>query len=328
MSAKRILGIATVIVVFVAIGLFTWRPWVGSSSQQAQTIRVGYLPIAAGLPLYVALEEGYFEEAGFNIELSRFSSSNELANAGTAGRLDAMMPCALNVHFDIGIVSGTHHQLFGVNMYSDQAPHIVDYLLVRPDAGITSVADLKGKRIAAFPGSVTKIFVEGILRDHGVEPSEYTYIEMGPGNWQAALSSGSVDAASVMEPQAGQIIADGVATVLVEGFFAKLMPNVPLSGHWVTASFASSENEENVKRFVEVFDRAVDFIRANPDSAKAHYLTYTGLREELLSSMQLNDWSKSTEIDLEKIQQFADILAESGAIQENIDASNHVYSAN
>ena len=37
-------------------------------AQSAPKIRVGYWPIAAGLPFYVAIEKGFFKEAGLDVE--------------------------------------------------------------------------------------------------------------------------------------------------------------------------------------------------------------------------------------------------------------------
>lgn len=185
-----------------------------SDQNHLEKVRIGYLPIAAGLPLFVALEKGYFQEAGFDPELHRFASSNDLGTAGAADQIEALMPFALNAAFDIGAVSGIHHRLFGINIYSDQPPHIVDSLVIRRGLQISSLADIRGKRVGAFPGSVTKIFVENILAANGVKPGEYTYLELGPKDWQAALTAGSVDVASVMEPQLSQITADGAEPYL------------------------------------------------------------------------------------------------------------------
>jgi NitT/TauT family transport system substrate-binding protein len=328
MQAKyKVLGaVALLFVALVALFLFTQNNnKQNPPSAQRTPVTIGYLPIAAGLPLFVAVEHGFFNEAGFDVTLTRFSSSNELGNAGASGRVDAMMPYALNVAFDIGNVSGQHAKLFGVNTYSDKPPHIVDYFVVGPNSGITKLADLRGKTIGAFPGSVTRIFVEYVLRQAGISPEEYTYVELSPPDWQPALLSGRIDAASVMEPQYSQIIADGAAKNLMDGLFAKVMPDVPLSGHWLSARFADNTDKQKLAAFVGAYDRAVDFIRQNPEDAKRAYKNYIPLREDLLPKLQLNKWTKSSEVDPAVIQQFADLLSKNGAIQAPIKAADYVY---
>ena len=40
-----------------------------SLAQSAPKLRVGYWPVAAGLPFFAAVEKGYFKEAGIDVEL-------------------------------------------------------------------------------------------------------------------------------------------------------------------------------------------------------------------------------------------------------------------
>lgn len=289
-------------------------------------VRIGYLPIAAGLPLFVAVDNGYFKEAGFDVELTRFASSNDLGTAATTGQVDALMPFALNAGFDIGAASGKRHKLFGLNIYSDQVPHIVDYMVARQGSGIKTLADLRGRKVAGFPGSVTRIFVENILEQNGVKPGEYTYVALAPPEWLAALESGAVDAASVMEPQASLITSQGVATVVIPGFFAKLMPDVPLSGHWLSAQFVENHDVAVSARFAEVYDRAVDYIRSNPNDAKQSYTMHLGIEQSALLNIQLNHWVKAAELQSAQVKPFADLLWTKHAIQAKVNVSDYILS--
>ena len=299
---------------------------VTNTEPRTTPVRIGYLPIAAGLPLFVAMEEEFFTDAGFDVELFRFGSSNDLGIAASTGEVDALMPFALNAGFDIGVASGITHQLFGYNLYSDQPPHIVDYLVARADSGITSLADLEGARVGGFPGSVTKLFIDHILMREGLSPDDYTYTQLGPQDWLPALESASVDVLSVMEPQASIIMSRNVAYPLVNGFFAKLVPDVPLFGHWLAHRFEAEASTEVAARFVGVFRRAVDFIRTTPDAAKRHYLSYIAVEEADLAAIQLNDWRTLSELDAAAVQSFADLMADADAIQGSVEASDYILS--
>lgn len=83
------------------------------------------------------------------------------------------------------------------------------------------------------------------------------------------------------------------------------MPNVPLSGHWLTANYVKGHTQEEIRRFVSVYDRAVDFIRADPEGAKLIYPKYTPIREDLLPQISLNIWRKSEEINPSEIQSYS-----------------------
>ena len=47
-----------------------------SFAQAAPKLRMGYWPVAAGLPFFAAVEKGYFKEAGVEVEPLKFSSDD------------------------------------------------------------------------------------------------------------------------------------------------------------------------------------------------------------------------------------------------------------
>ena len=57
-------------------------------AQSGPKIRVGYWPIAAGLPFYAAVELGYFKEAGINVEAVRFAGAQQIMEGMLADRVD------------------------------------------------------------------------------------------------------------------------------------------------------------------------------------------------------------------------------------------------
>jgi len=44
---------------------------------QAVKLRVGYWPVAAGLPFFAAVEKGYFKEAGVEVEPIKFAGAQQ-----------------------------------------------------------------------------------------------------------------------------------------------------------------------------------------------------------------------------------------------------------
>lgn len=287
-------------------------------------VRIGYVPIAVALPLFVAVDNGYFAERGIDVELMRINTSNDLGTAGTLGRVDFMMPCALNVIFDIAELSHARHRLFGLNVYSDQPPNIADYLLVSTASPIKSTSDLKGARIAGHPGSATALVIKLILERYGIGEGDYTFVPLQPAEWGPALTGGSVDAVAALEPTASQLMATGEVRAVVEGFYAKLMPDLPLSGWWVSEAFAKEENKAVVRAVVDGFRDAVAYIEAYPDSAKQHFANYVAISDAALPGMQLNKWLTPETIDVEAVQRMADLFASNGVIQGPVVADSFI----
>ena len=57
-------------------------------AQAAPKIRIGYWPIAAGLPFFAAVEKGYFKEAGLDVEPLKFAGAQQVMEAMLSGRSD------------------------------------------------------------------------------------------------------------------------------------------------------------------------------------------------------------------------------------------------
>jgi NitT/TauT family transport system substrate-binding protein len=283
------------------------------------TARIGYVPIAVALPLFVAVDKGYFTEAGVDVELVRITTSNDLGTAGTLGRVDFMMPCALNVVFDIANATGVKHRLFGLNIYSDEPPHVADYLLVPTTSPIQRVSQLRGKRIAGHPGSATQTVIKLIMAKEGIGESDYTFVPLQPQEWGPALSSGTIDAVAALEPTASELLATGTARSIVDGFYAKLMRDLPLSGWWVSAKVLERADAQSViDPVVAAYTRAVNYIAEHPEEAKGHFESYAPISEAALARMQLNRWSTPADLDAEAVQEMADIFAENGVLKQPV----------
>lgn len=314
------LSVALLLVVAAALFFSGCNTCNCNSIKKPDKIKIGYVPIAVGLPLFIANDEGYFKEEGYSTEMVKFASSNEIANAATSGQVDVSV-VATNAMLDVGFVSKKRHILIITNPYTNQAGNIADYLLVKDTNAIKKIEDLIGKKIGVFPGSVIKIFCTLIFEKHGLKKEDFTLIELSPKDWAAALQSGQIDALSALEPQASQIIQDKIGYPIVSGLYSQLMPNVPLSGHWISEDFVEKYGKEQCEKIIKAIDKAVDFINNNPAKAKEYLVKYANVREDIVGMVQLNPWKKHSELNVAEVQAFIDVLFQNGAVQskENIN---------
>jgi len=320
MSKKTWVGAVVGVVILIGILWFASQKF-GPPQQQHGTprkewpkVRIGYMPIAAELPLFVAVEEGFFDRAGIRYELIRVPSSNEMGNSATADKIDILAGAALNVVFDIGHVAAKKHLLFVLNPYSSAPGHITDHLIVRKRLALKNIVDLRGKRIAGLPGSV-KVLIFLILEKHGLPRGSYEYVELLPKDWEPSLEAGAIDAVVALEPNATQILKDGVGTSALPGFYAELMPDLPISGHWVAADYFKRADKSQLAAFLDAYDNAIVFCRERQAQARRHLLKYAAVREDILAGVNLNPWKRQSEIDPNEIQRFIDLLARNGALQ-------------
>jgi NitT/TauT family transport system substrate-binding protein len=324
---RWILLIFAVIALGVGAALFLRNRTPDTTHRAWPRLRIGYLPLAAELPLFVAVEQGYFKKAGIEVELTKFASSNEIGNAATADQIDVLAGCASSVIFDIGYVSGKKHLLFAVNPYSNSPNHVTDHLIVRKDSSISTLADLKGKRIASFPGSVNRIFTHLILEKYGVARDSYTYVELLPRDWQPSLASGAIDAVSAVEPYATQIIKDGTGVSIFPGFYADLMPDVPLAGHWIAADFYSRADKAQLSAFIDAYDQAIQFCREHEKEAKGYLVEYANVRPDIVANVNLNPWKSLSEVDSVQFQAFINLLADNKSLKSRVNFSEYLLVA-
>src|SRR3989338_8892507 len=95
MNIKKII-IAIMTIAFI-ISLFSGctsfdTPAGKAITEEKSIVKIGYLPAAQGLPLFLAQDNGMFEKDGIDVELIKFDSPNLLVQALLSGELDIGAP--------------------------------------------------------------------------------------------------------------------------------------------------------------------------------------------------------------------------------------------
>nr|VFK53275.1 MAG: ABC-type nitrate/sulfonate/bicarbonate transport system, substrate-binding protein [Candidatus Kentron sp. TUN]VFK54086.1 MAG: ABC-type nitrate/sulfonate/bicarbonate transport system, substrate-binding protein [Candidatus Kentron sp. TUN] len=285
----------------------------GQAPQSSTKLKIGYVSIAAGLPLFVAEKYGYFQDAGFDTELVQFKSSNEIAIAAATNQIDLIGLAATNAVIDASVTSSTTFGAFLLNGYTkpSEEEKATDYLLARK--GLT-IAALKGKKIAFFPGSVSRVFANLVFPKFGLDLEEIDYVEMSPPNWISSMETGVIDAVTAVEPFAQVLRDKGIVDVLVDGYYAEAMPDVPLSGAWFIEGHLSKEAEV---RIYSVFQRSLEFIKTNRGKALLAFSDFTKISPDVYNKIGLNRWRLIGDDDAEEsIRGFVDMLIAKGEIRQ------------
>ena len=80
-SRRRVLQVGSA--TLAALSAPTWV-----MAQSSPKIRVGFWPVASGIPFFAAVEKGYFKEAGLDVEPLKLASPQQVAEAMIAGRAE------------------------------------------------------------------------------------------------------------------------------------------------------------------------------------------------------------------------------------------------
>lgn len=150
-------------------------------------------------------------------------------------------------------------------------------LVTRKDAGIASVADLKGKRIAVTRGTDPHIFLIRALQGAGLTEKDAKLVLLQHADGRTALDRGDVDAWAGLDPMmaAAEIENDDVL------FFRDAAANT-----WgvldVREDFAKA-NPDLVKTVIAAYEQARVFSLANPDALKAALVAATKLPDPVIA---------------------------------------------
>ena len=167
------------------------------AQQEAGSIRIGTMPTEDILPMWVAEQEGLFDEAGVKAEIVVFDSAQSLSAALTAGEVDIAMTDPMRA---VKLCeSGTDLTLEWITLGTtpDQGRFGV---LTSADSGITSLADLangtKGVGLAA--NTVPEYVFEQLCVQQGIDPASIPVSEVAslPDRY-GLVASGQLDAAAL-----------------------------------------------------------------------------------------------------------------------------------
>jgi len=211
-------------------------------------------------PWYLAEELGYLEEEGLDVTLEAADGSSGAIQQLIAGNADAALPAP--GAFLTGVASGQPLKW----IYSLQYSNIFT-LVARADAGISSVADLSGKRVGVSELSGGEVpLVRAVLRDAGLsEGQDVELVPVGEGSALTieALESGQVDAYSSSVFDIAAIEAAGVELSVI---LPEDAAGYPADGV-VTSEETLSSRHDDLVGFLRAASKAIVFAAANPEAA-------------------------------------------------------------
>jgi NitT/TauT family transport system substrate-binding protein len=314
--------ITALLLMAVAIGACTFlrqsKP-APSGGDQAIKVRIGYLPIAADLPLFVANEQGYFTKHGVAVEMIRFESSPLMGTAFVNNSLDVAASISTTVALSTESRDPGKFRIFMVDANTPEAP--LSAMLTMPDSGISRVEDLRNKKVGIFPGSNAALVFGLVFKKHGLDPKkDMTLVELPQSSQLQALSGKQIDALCTWEPIATQAVLDYKAVNFNSGAVEREIINPYNAGVWLLSSDFSRKHPNTSIQLVEAFEEALDYMRNNPGPAKKALVTYASVAPHVADKVECTQFWKVGEVRNEILQQFTDIVQGAGVINKRIDA--------
>jgi sulfonate transport system substrate-binding protein len=225
---------------------------------RAKELRIGYQKAASTLVLLKSHQtlEKRLAPQGVTVKWTEFPAGPQLLEGLNVGAIDFGY---------VGEAPPVIAQAAGANFvytaYEVPTPH-AEGILVRQDAPIRSIADLKGRKIALNKGSDVHWFLVAALQKAGVKYTDVQTIFLPPADARAAFERGAIDAWAIWDPfleaakrqSDARLLADGSGIVSHHQFFlsarpyaqqngdvlASVLDEVGKEGEWVRGHYAEA----------------------------------------------------------------------------------------
>lgn len=162
---------------------------------QADTLKIGYSDWPGWVAWQIALDKGWFKQAGVDVDFEWFDYSASI-DAFAAGKIDAVT--MTNGDTLVTGASGGKGTMILVNDYSNGN----DMIIGKP--GIRKITDLKGKKVAVEKGFVEHLLLLKALEKNGMKESDVEIVNAKTNELPQVLGSGEVDAVGAWQPVSGQ----------------------------------------------------------------------------------------------------------------------------
>ncbi|CAB3796743.1 ABC transporter substrate-binding protein [Pararobbsia alpina] len=164
----------------------------------AAPLKIGYSDWPGFVAFQIAIDKGWFKEAGVDVDFEWFDYSASL-DAFSAGKLDAVG--ATNGDALVTGATGAKNVMILVTDYSSGN----DMLVARPST--KSVKDLKGKKVGVEVGLVDHLLLDTALEKNGLKETDVTLVNAKTNELpQVLASSKDIAAVGAWQPNAGEAL--------------------------------------------------------------------------------------------------------------------------
>lgn len=176
------------------------------------TIMVGGLEKVIYLPAVLTRQLGFFEHNDIDVTLLGEQSGATAETALLTGDVQGVVG-----FYDHTIDLQAKDQCIRSVVQMSDVPGEVE-LVSKADADITSVADLRGKKLGVTSlGSSTDFLTQALTGQAGMGTADYTRVKVGAGQtFIAGMNHDGIDAGMTTDPTVAQMVNSGDARILVD----------------------------------------------------------------------------------------------------------------
>ena len=271
-------------------------------------------------PMYVAIEKGYFEEEGIDLELVTAFGADKVTTAVISGEADIAF-------------MGSESTIYVYNQNADD--YLVNFAQLTQRAGNFMVArepmdnfqwkDLKGSYVlGGRKGGMPQMVFEYVLKKHGIDPAKDLTIDQSIdfGSTAAAFSGGKGDFTVEFEPSATALETENAGYVVAS--LGEASGYVPYTAFSVKKSYLF-DNPEIIQSFTNALQKGMDFCNSHtpeeialaiqPQFAETDISQITAIVKRYYEQ---HTWKEDLIFTSDAFSLLQDILMESGELEERV----------
>jgi len=260
-------------------------------------------------PLYVAIEKGYFEQRGLQVECHAPSNPNDPPKLAAAKMADVAISYQPqhHLHVDQGLPLVRIGTLVATPLNA---------LVVLADSGIGTIADLKGKTAGYSISGFETVLLKVMLKQHGLTEKDVKLVNVNF-SLSPSLLSGKADAVigAYRNFELNQMALEGKPG---KAFFVE-EHGVPPYDELILVTHRDNVGAPKLRKFIDAMEAGVQFLINHPEES---WNLFVRNREDLLSELNRRAWADTLPrfalrpgaLDARRYLRFADFLKQEGLI--------------
>lgn len=154
-------------------------------AQERVTLVLNWVPSGDHAPLYYAIQQGWYRDAGVDLKLEIARGSG-----ASAARVGSGAEMGISDLGSVMVARGAGADLVAVMNIFANSPQGFYWL---KSSGITSVKDFAGRKLGNPPGDAARVMWPAIAKRAGLDANAVTWVNINPAAKPAALISKQID---------------------------------------------------------------------------------------------------------------------------------------
>ena len=269
-------------------------------------------------PQYVAINNGFFEENGIEIELS------------TGQGADAVMTAVLSNQCDIGF-AGPEASIYVYNEGKEDYAQVFaqmtrkdgSFLVAKGDTDNFSWEDLKGKTvIPGRKGGVPYMTLEYVLKKNGIDPQKDLTLDdsIKFDLMAGAFASGEAEYVTLFEPTASLTEKEGKGYIVAS--VGKEAGEIPYTAYFAKKSYIE-KNEEIIRNFTKAIYKGEQWVKEHTSTEIAEVIQsffpdtdIDQLATAIQSYKDIEAWNENPILTEESFNRLQEVMTMAGELEK------------